>query len=320
MLVAYASRHGQALRDRALDLPQAWTPDAARWRQAGMAEGRPLATTPQRARPMLARVFAVGIPAHGVTGDRVYGDDRRWHMWVEACLQASGLAVAGQASVWRDWQPRPVQTSLAARPEEGWTRLSAGDGAQGPRGDDWRWRPRADPVAGDWRRGWLVRRRLREPSVLRASVVFAPQDAPLAALVRVAGTRWVVERGVDAATGEVGLDHDAVRRWTGGYRPMTRSMWALARLTVRRAGALAGGNSQQTPAARGRTEPPGTLQSPARARLPLTVPEIRRLRWRLVLVVEQTVEPLVAWSRWRRGHQRLAQSDHDKRHGASALE
>ena len=41
------------------------------------------------------------------------------------------------------------------------------------------------------------------------------------------------------AKGEVGLDHDEVRRWTGWYRHITLAMWAYALLTVLRAGAIA---------------------------------------------------------------------------------
>jgi SRSO17 transposase len=61
----------------------------------------------------------------------------------------------------------------------------------------------------------------------------------LAEVVRVAGPRWTIERGFEAAKREVGLDHDAVRSWTGWYRQMTLARWALALLTVMRAGALA---------------------------------------------------------------------------------
>jgi hypothetical protein len=49
------------------------------------------------------------------------------------------------------------------------------------------------------------------------------------------------------------------------------------------------------------------------------VPEIRRLLWRLVLVVEQTVEHMVAWSVWRRCHQSLAKYYHYQRRGALAV-
>jgi len=70
-------------------------------------------------------------------------------------------------------------------------------------------------------------------------VVFAPQAITLAAVVRVAGSRWTLERGVEAATGEVGWDHDEVRRGTGWHRHLTRAMWALALRTVMRAGTMA---------------------------------------------------------------------------------
>jgi SRSO17 transposase len=42
---------------------------------------------------------------------------------------------------------------------------------------------------------------------MRASVVFAPQETKLEAVVRVAGARWTIEQLFEAAKGEVGLDH-----------------------------------------------------------------------------------------------------------------
>ncbi len=70
-------------------------------------------------------------------------------------------------------------------------------------------------------------------------MVFARQATTLEEAVQVAGSRWTIESGVEAATGEVGLDHDEVRRWTGGYRHITLAMWADACLVVMRAGAIA---------------------------------------------------------------------------------
>ena len=52
--------------------------------------------------------------------------------------------------------------------------------------------------------------------------------------------------------------------------------------------------------------------------MPLSVPERRRLLWRLVLAVEQTLSHMLAWSPWRRAHQHLATYDHDTRRGAVA--
>ena len=240
VFLGYASQLGHTLLDRELYVPQEWTNDRDRCRKAGIPEARRFATKPQLAQQMLVRAFAAGVPARWVTGDRVYGADRRLRMWLEAQPQAYVLAVSGQAYVWVDEQQRQVKSILAALPEAGWTRLSAGDGAKGPRWYDWRWLALADPLEPGWRRWRLVRRSVSTPTELTAYVVLARQETMLAEVVRVAGTRWTIESCFEAAKGEVGLDHYEVRSWTGWYRHMTLSMWALALLTVMRAGALAG--------------------------------------------------------------------------------
>ena len=239
VFLGYASQLGHTLLDREPYLPQEWTDDRHRCRQAGIPEDRPLATKPQLARPMLQRVLTTGVPAKWVTGDSVYGDDRRLRLWLEAQPQAYVLAVSGKEYVWLGWQQRQVKTILAALPEDGWTRLSAGDGSKGPRWYDWRWLLLADPVDPAWRRWLLVRRSVSDPTELRGYVVFAPQDTTLAEVVRVAGTRWVIEQLFEAAKGEVGLDQYEVRSWTGWYRHITLAMWALALLAVLRAGTIA---------------------------------------------------------------------------------
>jgi SRSO17 transposase len=239
VFVAYASPHGQVLLDRELYLPKEWTDDPARCRQAGIPEDRQFATKPKLAQQMLARAFAAGVPATWVTGDSVYGDDRRLRVWLESCPQAYVLTVSGKEYVWLNWHQRQVKTVLATLPEEGWTRLSAGDGAKGPRWYAWRWLPLAEPLEPGWRRWLLVRRSLGDPSELTAYAVFAPQTTPLEEVVRVAGTRWTIESCFEAAKSEVGLDQYEVRSWTGWYRHMTLAMWALALLVVLRAGAVA---------------------------------------------------------------------------------
>jgi SRSO17 transposase len=82
VFLSSASPLGYALLDRALYLPQEWTDDRERCQQAGIPEDRCFATKPQLARQMLARTFAAGVPATWVTGDSVYGDDRRLRMWL----------------------------------------------------------------------------------------------------------------------------------------------------------------------------------------------------------------------------------------------
>jgi SRSO17 transposase len=70
-------------------------------------------------------------------------------------------------------------------------------------------------------------------------MVFARQGTTLKEVVRVAGNRWTIESGFEEAKGEVGLDHDEVRSWTGWYRHITLAMWAYAWLVVMRAGTIA---------------------------------------------------------------------------------
>src|SRR6185312_307938 len=75
VFLGYASRHGHALIDRALYLPEVWANDAARRSAAGVPENTVFATKPQLGRQMLISAFAADVPCRWVTGDSVYGAD-----------------------------------------------------------------------------------------------------------------------------------------------------------------------------------------------------------------------------------------------------
>jgi DDE superfamily endonuclease len=227
---------GQTWRERARSRPQEGRHARERCQQAGIPAARRVATTPQRAPPRRARAVAAGVPAIWSTGDRIDGHDRRRRLGLAAQPRAEVLAVSGQEDVWLGGRPRQVNTLLATLPAADWTRLRAGDGTTGPRWDDGPWRPLAAPLAPDGRRWWLVRRRVSAPVERQADVVCAPQNAPVAEVVRGAGTRGTIASGGDAANRAVGWEPDDVRRWTGGYRPLTRALWAVALLVGRRAG------------------------------------------------------------------------------------
>jgi len=235
VFLTYASPQGHLLLDRELYLPKEWTNDDARCKRAGIPAERTFATKPQLAQQMLQRAFDKGVPAAWVTGDSVYGDNRSLRLWFEEDYHAHVLAVSGKEYVWRAGRQQQVKTILAALGTEGWCRLSAGDGAKGPRWYDWCWLPLAAPRQPAWHRWLLVRRSVSDPTALTAYVVFAPEATTLATVVQVAGSRWTVERCFEEAKGEVGLDQYEVRSWTGWYRHITLAMWAYALLTVLRA-------------------------------------------------------------------------------------
>ena len=126
----------------------------------------------------------------------------------------------------------------------GWTRLSAGDGAKGPRLYDWAYLPYGFPPAG-WQSGLLIRRKKGRPHQFTFYLTWAPAGTPLSTLVRIAGMRWTIESCFEEAKGETGLDEDEVRSWTGWHRHITLSMLAHAYLTVVRRHAIGGRGSRR---------------------------------------------------------------------------
>lgn len=238
VFLTYTSPQGHVVLDRELYLPKEWTNDGARCKGAGIPAERPFATKPQLAQQMLERAVDKGVPAAWVTGDSVYGDNRSLRLWLEEHHHAYVLAVSGKEYVWRAGRQDQVKTLVAGLGTEGWYRLSAGDGAKGPRWYDWQWLSLAAPRHPAWGRWLLVRRSLSDPAERTAYVVCAPQATVLETVVQVAGRRWTVEQCFEEAKGEVGLDQYEVRSWTGWYRHITLAMWAYALLTVLRAAHL----------------------------------------------------------------------------------
>ena len=238
VFLAYASRRGHALIDRELYLPESWTNDRVRCREAAIPEEVGFRTKPQLARAMLERALDAEIPVGWVTGDEVYGGDGRLRRWLEERDLPHVLAVKRSEALWslRLRQERAWQ--LAAQvPAGAWRRLSAGDGAKGPRVYAWA-RVAIRPLREPGREHWLLLRRSLADGELAFYVCYAPARTSLAALVRVAGTRWTVECGFQQAKGETGLDHYEVRRWDAWYRHITLAMLAHAFLAAMRATAV----------------------------------------------------------------------------------
>jgi SRSO17 transposase len=237
VFLAYASAKGRAFVDRELYLPEEWAADSARRQEAGVPEVVSFRTKPALARQMLARAFAAGVPAGWVTGDAVYGDDGRLRSWLEDQRRPYVLAVSSTHPIWQGGQQEQAEAIIAAVPETGWTTLSAGDGSQGPRWYDWAWVQLPVAAPAGWASWLLARRSRRDPSERAYYRVFGPETTTLPELVRVAGTRWVIEESFERAKDNVGLDQYEVRRWQAWYRHITLALVVHAYLEVVRGAA-----------------------------------------------------------------------------------
>jgi SRSO17 transposase len=166
VFLAYASGKGRALVDRELDLPAEWASDVGRRTEAHVPERVDFQTKPQLAKAMLERALDAQVPAGWVTADEVYGGDARLRAWLEDHDLAYVLAVKATQPLWAHGEQGPAELPagqlVAGLPARAWRRLSAGDGAKGPRGYDW---ARVTLVRPGWpgRGFWLlVRRRLSD--------------------------------------------------------------------------------------------------------------------------------------------------------------
>jgi SRSO17 transposase len=234
VFLAYAGTAGRAFLDRELYLPKEWAADAARRGEAGVPAATVFATKPGLAQRMLERAFAAEVPAAWVAGDEVYGDASDLRRWLEAQGAAYVLAVSCNHMIWQAGQQHRAAALVAAVPSAAWITRSAGAGSQGERLYDWTWlRLPYESVTGlaHW---LLARRSLSDPTEVAYYRAFGPADTPLAALVRVAGTRWAIEENFEDAKGLVGLDQYEVRKWDAWYRHVTLALLAHAYLAATR--------------------------------------------------------------------------------------
>ncbi|MDQ3655214.1 MAG: IS701 family transposase [Chloroflexota bacterium] len=236
VFLAYAAPRGRAFLDRELYLPREWADDAARRGEAGVPEAITFQTKPRLARQMLERALDADVPAAWLTADAVYGGDRRLRLWLEERRQPFVLAIKRTEPLWIGTDRGPWELAAAAIAAvvetDAWTRLSAGEGAEGVRLYDWAWvaiRPLREPGWAHW---LLIRRSLADPDDVAYYVCFAPVGTSLEDLARIAGTRWAIETCIEEAKGDVGLDQYEVRKWDGWYRHSTLALLAHAMLTV----------------------------------------------------------------------------------------
>ena len=310
VFLSYITARGHTLIDRELYVPHDWCEDRARCQEVGIPDTIPFRTKPDLALQMLERLHQAHVPVEWVVADSVYGGYADLRTWLEIHRYPYVGAVTCD-------EPVVLQTPLGVRRvqvrdvpalllnDASWQRLSLSEGSKGPRLFDWACVPLLHRGVDDGWHSLLIRRTLDATPELTYYLVFAPPATPLSTKVMALGGRWRIEE--DFANGkDLGLDHYEVRSFVGWYRYITLVMLALAFLS-----------SIAAAARQAHQEPAFTAESPADqpppALWPLSVPEARHLLARLLFPAPSSVRCVIAWSAWRRWHQRLASFFHTRR-------
>jgi SRSO17 transposase len=246
----------------ALYLPQAWTEDLARCRQARVPTPARFRTKPELALELIDQLLAWGLRRQPVLADAGYGNSSTFR----AGLVRRGLqymvGVESTTAVWEQstppleprqpilhGQPRPpdsrtqpvaLRELAAGLPPRAWRTLTWRQGSQGPQRSRFS-ACRVQPAHGHARYQselesvWLL---IEWPADAIAPTKYwfsnLPEEVSLRRLVRLAKLRWRVEQNYQQLKEELGLDHYEGRGWHGWHHHVTLVCLAYAFLLLER--------------------------------------------------------------------------------------
>ncbi len=274
--LAYAADDFQCLLDGELFLPESWSEDRGRCREAGIPEDMVYRPKSEIALELYDRARANGVTFAWLTFDEWYGakpaflrglDDRqqyfvgethcRFVAWTEEpSVTTRGYRKGGRGRSRRtprimanSPQPQFLEDLVRHKKvftDQPWQRWRVKDGEKGPIV----WEVKHAPI---WIRGedglpigpWhlLVCRNALDPTEVKYFISNAPPETPTETLLLVTFSRWRVERCFQDEKGEVGLDHYEGRRYTGLKRHLilsSVSLLFLSRVNQRLAGEKSG--------------------------------------------------------------------------------
>lgn len=232
VFLAYQSGETQVLLDRELYLPESWTKDQERCRQAGIPDTRKFATKPKQAEQMIQRAINQKLPFAWVTADTVYGGNAEFREFLERQELRYVLAVACDHEILVDDLSIRIDEHVDQLPGGCWKPHSCGSGSKGEREYDWAVIRFEEQNARGFEEGVLVRRSRSDRTEKAYYRYHAPPGLSGKKLCEVAGKRWNVETAIQHGKGETGLAEYEVRSYEGWYRHITLSMFALAFLTL----------------------------------------------------------------------------------------
>ena len=256
VFAGYASRHGYALVDKQLFLPEPWLTDAyARRRtQCQVPDDRGFQTKPQLAAAMLRELRDEGVlPFKYVVADCLYGNSPEFLAAVEEAVGTIYfVSIPADARCWLQGpvmatkqytyqgekrtkrvvaatakEPIAVETVAKSVHDCFWYRRHVSEGTKGP--IQYEFTKRQVTLCGDGvptRTVWLVMKRTMgaNPSSWY-SLSNAPLSARLPLCVWVSGRRWAIEQCFAETNTERGMDQDEIRKYPGWHYHLLITMF-----------------------------------------------------------------------------------------------
>lgn len=239
VFLGYVTRRGQTLIDRELYLPKEWAADSKRRERAGVPDDVQYALYHELSIRMIRRALRAGVPAAWVRCDMIgthFGTFR-------TALEEMKIGYVSELSTGVPKSPGftgidPQKLSDRV-PKGDWQRLDALC-AEGRYAADWA-AVKLLAISRNRIPRWLLVSRNaigldRAVNSLHLSLEnyasSCPSGTPVSEIVRVLSTRWEIEESFARARTECGLGEYEVRSWTGWYRHVTLSLFALAVLAA----------------------------------------------------------------------------------------
>jgi len=257
VFAGYASRHGYALVDKRLFLPEVWWTDAyaARRTRCNVPAELTFQNKPQLAAAMLEAIVHEGLlPFKYIVADCLYGNSPTFLDAVDACVGITALvAIPSETRCWlqrprtadkrykykgeartkrvvvdQDSAPSMVATVAARLPASSWYRRKVSEGTKGPIEYEFaRQRVTLCKEGLPERTVWLVIRRTLGAELSYSYYISnAPASTPLRTFVWLSGLRWAVEQCFEEGKTELGMDHYEVRKYAGWHHHMLTTMLA----------------------------------------------------------------------------------------------
>jgi len=257
VFAAYASRHGYALVDTRLFLPEPWFSEAytPQRTKCAIPRDRDFQTKPQLAAEMVRTLHqAQVIPFRYIVADCLYGNSPDFWAACEACVgTVACVAVPEETRCWlqplatqtvpyrykgEDRRKRAVVTpgkvpqtvaALAQQiPPTFWYRRTVSEGTKGP--ITYEFARKRVTLCKDGQPAqtvWLVlKRTLGEAPRYWYYISNAPTSVAFRVLVWLSGVRWAVEQCFAETKTELGLAHYEVRKYAGWHHHMLTGMLA----------------------------------------------------------------------------------------------